>query len=94
MLIEKQKGLFNTCLDAVVHFADDPDCLVWKGLLDDLVAGLGALVDAVAQEERVGHLDEDVVHAVHVHVLDAPIIIIQLLMIIIRVVDELSSRNY
>ena len=54
--IEKQKSLLNTSLDSVVDLADDPHGLVRKCLLDDLVAGLGALLDAVPHEERVGHL--------------------------------------
>ena len=56
----------------VVHLAHDAHGLRREGLLYDLGPATRALGDTEAQKHGVGHLDQDVVDAVTLDVLDAP----------------------
>jgi hypothetical protein len=57
-----------------VHFADHSDGFGGECLLDDLGGAVGTFAQAITDKRRVGHFDQNVVHAVDVHVLDAALV--------------------
>ena len=53
-----------------VNFAYDTDSFGGEGLLDDFGGALGSFAQTVADEGRVGHLHQNVIHTIDVNVLD------------------------